>query len=211
MLQAPNLAKLRWLRHGFGLRNSQYPPGITTVRQIHSAQVVDAAGRSGDRIEDGDALISHTAGLAVGVRTADCVPILIADAKLRAIAAIHAGWRGTAGRIVAETLLHMNETFGSRPEDLVAAVGPCIGACCYEVGPDVARQFAAWCPELEQVSSKVRLDLAAMNATELRRRGVIDVWLAGECTFCYPDRYFSFRREKEAAGRMLSFGGIEPA
>ena len=210
MLLAPNLAKLPWLRHGFGLRNSEYPEGITTLRQIHSRVVVDARGRRGDRIEDGDGLISRTPGLTVGIRTADCVPILIADSRLRAVAAVHAGWRGTAAQIVAETLRHMKDAFGSRPGDLIAAVGPCIGACCYEVGPEVARQFAPWCPELEQVSSKVRLDLSAFNARELLRQGVSDVWEAGECTFCLPDRYFSFRREKEAAGRMLSFAGTEP-
>ena len=210
MLLAPNLAKLPWLRHGFGLRNSEYPEGITTLRQIHSRVVVDARGRAGDRIEDGDGLISCTPGLIVGIRTADCVPILIADSRLRAVAAVHAGWRGTATQIVAETLHLMKETFGSRPGDLVAAVGPGIGACCYEVGPEVARQFAPMCPELEHVSSKVRLDLPGLNARELRRQGVSDVWEAAECTFCMPDRYFSFRREKEAAGRMLSFAGTEP-
>lgn len=208
MPQATNLARLGWLQHGFGQRDSACPSQITTLRQIHSAKVVDAAGRRGDRIEEGDALISGTPGLNVGIRTADCVPILIADARLRVVAALHAGWRGTAAGIVAGTLLHMKETFGSQAGDLVAAVGPCIGACCYEVGPEVARQFGRWCPELEQVTSKVKLDLAALHAMELRRLGVTDVWVAGECTFCLAERYYSFRREREEAGRMLSYAGV---
>ena len=208
MLRATNLARLGWLQHGFGQRDSAYPAQITTLRQIHSARVVDAAGRRGDRIDEGDALTSGTPGVNVGIRTADCVPILIADARLRVVAALHAGWRGTVAGIVADTLLHMKETFGSHAGDLVTAVGPCIGACCYEVGPDVARQFGRWCPELEQVASKVKLDLAAVNAMELRRLGVTDVWVAGECTFCLANRYYSFRRVPEDTGRMISYAGV---
>jgi YfiH family protein len=205
MLQAPNLAKLAWLTHGFGQRNTEYPEDITTVKQIHSARVIDACGRHGDRIEEGDALISNTPGLAIGIRTADCVPILLADARLRTIAAIHAGWRGTAAEIVPRTVRQMSDTYGSRPEDLAAAVGPCIGGCCYEVGPEVARQFGKWHPGLEHAETPVRIDLAAINARQLRELGVADIYLAGECTFCLLDRYHSYRRDQDKAGRMLSF------
>ena len=208
MLQAPNLAGLDWLEHGFGLRDSQYPAAITTLRQIHSTGVVDALGRRGDCIEDGDALISSVAGLTVGIRTADCVPILLADSRLRAVASIHAGWRGTAAGIVSAAVRKMQEAFGSCPEDLIAAIGPCIGPCCYEVGADVARQFADWCPEMEQATGAVKLDLPGCNAAQLSQLGVTNIWVAGECTFCVAEKYYSFRRQKEAAGRMLSYAGI---
>jgi YfiH family protein len=209
MLQAPNLARLPWLIHGFGYRDSEYPVEITTLRQIHSARVIDAAGRLGDRIEEGDAMISDTSGLVIGIRTADCVPVLLADVRLRTIAAIHAGWRGTAAQIVPSAIRQMSQVFGTRPEDLVAAVGPCIGRCCYEVGPEVARQFAVWNPEMERAVSPVRLDLPDVNARQLRDSGVSDVFVADECTFCLPQRYHSYRRDKDAAGRLLSFVGVQ--
>lgn len=208
MLQAPNLAALPWLIHGFGWRDSQYPAEITTVRQIHSNRVVDAAGRQGDRIEDGDALISGTPGLVVGVRTADCVPILLADARIRTVAAIHAGWRGTAAEIVPATIRRMQEIFGTHVQDLAGAIGPCIAQCCYEVGPEVGRQFAPWCSEMEHASSPVKLDLAKVNMEQLCRSGVTDIFVSGECTFCRADRHHSWRRDGNAAGRLLSFVGI---
>jgi hypothetical protein len=205
MLQAPNLASLPWLTHGFGWRDSQCPVEITTLKQIHSAKVVDAAGRRGDRIEEGDALISDTPGLAIGVRTADCVPVLLADVRLRTIAAIHAGWRGTAAQIVPSAIRHMGKVFGTRTQDLVAAIGPCIGPCCYDVGPEVARQFVTWIPEMDHAVSPVRLDLPRANAQQLRDAGITDIFVSGECTFCLAERYHSYRRDKEAAGRLLSF------
>jgi hypothetical protein len=208
MLQAPNLANLPWLTHGFGWRDSRYPVEITTLKQIHSAKVIDAAGRRGDRIEEGDALISDAPGLVIGVRTADCVPVLLADVRLRTIAAIHAGWRGTAAQIVPSAIRQMGEAFGTRAEDLVAAIGPCIGPCCYEVGPEVARQFVTWIPEMEHAVSPVRLDLPKANAQQLRDAGVTDIFVSGECTFCLVERYHSYRRDKEAAGRLLSFVGV---
>ncbi|HET9401923.1 MAG TPA: peptidoglycan editing factor PgeF, partial [Candidatus Acidoferrales bacterium] len=90
----------------------------------------------------GDALISATPGLVLGVQTADCVPILLADTRTRAIAAVHAGWRGTLARIVAKTIGRMRMEFGTRAGDVIAAIGPCIAQCSYEVGAEVAREFA---------------------------------------------------------------------
>jgi polyphenol oxidase len=93
-----------------------------------------------------DALAARTPGLLLGVQTADCVPILLADTRNRAVAAIHAGWRGTLARIAVKTLGRMRMEFGTRPRDVVAALGPAIGRCCYQVGSDVARSFAAQFP-----------------------------------------------------------------
>ena len=201
MLNAPNLARLSWLIHGFGERDSLYPSGITTLRQIHSGLVLEAFQPGADRFAEGDALITQQEGTIVGVRTADCVPILIADERNRASAAIHAGWRGTAVRIVENAIGEMRRVYGSRPEDLHAAIGPAIGACCYEVGPDVARQFGM------QTETPVKIDLAAINEKQLAEAGVLDIWQSRQCTFCEAERFFSFRREKDAAGRMLSFIG----
>lgn len=202
MIQAPNL-DFPWLEHGFGLRDSVPPPSLTTVRQIHSAQVIDACGRRGVLIGDGDAIISAEPGIAIGIRTADCVPILIADSRTRAIACVHAGWRGTAANISAATVDQL-KAHGSRPEDLSVAIGPSIGFCCYEVSPDVAQRFGHWQKNVENEPNP-SLDLRAINEIQLRNAGVRQIWKSGECTYCSPQRFFSFRREKENAGRMLSF------
>ncbi len=123
-----------------------------TLRQIHSDIVhrVDSPDRAAGDPPGGDALFTRAPGCLLVIQTADCVPILLADPKQRAIAAIHAGWRGTVRRIAAKTLGRMQMEFGTRPQDVVAALGPSIGRCCYEVGEDVAREFHAQFPEARQ-------------------------------------------------------------
>lgn len=115
-----------------------------TLRQIHSDVVhrVDARTASAEAPQ-GDALITRDFGLLLVVQTADCVPILLADTRKRAVAAIHSGWRGTLRRVAEKALGRMRMEFGTRPEDVIAVVGPSIGRCCYEVGSDVAKEFAA--------------------------------------------------------------------
>ena len=115
---------------------------LVTLRQIHSdiAHVISAPPQT---ILQGDALITATPGLLLGVQTADCIPILLADTRRRAVAAIHAGWRGTLERIAAKTVGRMQMEFSTRPQDLIAAIGPGISRCCYEVGPEVVKEFAA--------------------------------------------------------------------
>jgi len=145
----------------------------------------------------------------VGVKTADCVPILIVDISTPAVAAIHAGWRGSAENIAAAAVRRMAALWKTRPENLRAAIGPSIGVCCYEVGPEVARRFETWIPEMRNPESPVHLDLPAINEAQLRAEGVADIWKSGECTFCTPKKFFSFRREREHAGRMVSFIGLQ--
>ncbi len=202
MITSPNL-DFSWLAHGFGLRDSVPPPDLTTVKQIHSATVLDACGRRGQQIGEGDAIVSSEAGVAIGIRTADCVPILIADSETRVVACIHAGWRGTAANIARQTI-DVLRSGGSQPKNLHVAIGPSIGSCCYEVGPEVAAHFETWCQKAASVE-KPTLDLRAINESQLREAGVLQIWKSQECTFCQPARFFSFRREKERAGRMLSF------
>jgi purine-nucleoside/S-methyl-5'-thioadenosine phosphorylase / adenosine deaminase len=201
MIQAPNFKDLEWLEHGFGLRDSILPPGIRTAKQIHSSIVLDAAEGAGE----GDALISDRAGVTVGVRTADCVPILLVDPSIPAVAAIHAGWRGSAENIASKAVRCLADEWHTLPGNLRAAIGPAIGVCCYEVGLEVAKQFEQWIP----VTENRHLDLPAINERQLRAAGVADIWKSGECTFCAPDRFFSFRREREKAGRMMSFIGLQ--
>ena len=205
-IQAPNLA-FEWLVHGFGERETVIPEGITTVKQIHSSIVIDAEGRDGVSCGEGDALVSGQSGITVGVKTADCVPILIADETNRAVAAIHAGWRGTAGNIVEAAVASLVDRFGSKPKNLHAAIGPSIGGCCYQVSADVAHRFGTWVQEWAEVDTTISIDLPRVNSIQLENCGVESVWMAGLCTRCSAERFWSFRRDGELAGRMISFIG----
>jgi YfiH family protein len=116
-----------------------------TIRQIHSTAVIVAShtGLARQLPPKADGLMTAEPGMLLGVQTADCIPVLVADRKRRAVAAFHAGWRGTVNRIVESGIGRMRMEFGSRPEDLVAAIGPGIGACCYAVGDEVFSNFAS--------------------------------------------------------------------
>src|SRR3984885_8764399 len=121
-----------WLLHGFGKRNSDIPgqfANLAMLKQIHSSACLVAGGRAG-LIGEGDALLEDAAGAVVAVRTADCIPILLIDERRRAVAAVHAGWRGTAAGIAQRALEAMRERFGTDAGDVHAAIGPGIGACC---------------------------------------------------------------------------------
>jgi hypothetical protein len=198
------LDSLPWLVHGFGTRVAHVPAlfgNLATLRQIHSAACVAAAGRGGV-LGEGDALLENTPGSVVAIKTADCLPILLVDDRHRAVAAVHAGWRGTVAGIAQRAVEAMRAQFGSVPEDLRAAIGPGIGECCYEVGPEVAAQFGR--------QGRAHVDLAEANRRRLMDAGVTPerIYASNLCTMCRADEFHSFRRDKEAAGRLFSFAGI---
>src|SRR5690348_5954965 len=200
-----------WLKHGFSTRDSRPPDDITTLKQVHSAEVRNASGLR-DRAAQGDALISNARGTLVGVRTADCVPLLLADHKARAVAAIHAGWRGTAEGIARRAVQRLGEEFGVNPEDVHVAIGPAIRVCCYEVGEDVAARFVPLFPEwnhLEFQGNRRMLDLVEANKRILAMAGVPErqIYDSGLCTFCGADEFYSYRRDPNDPGRMVSFVG----
>jgi YfiH family protein len=205
--RVPELDAFAWLEHGFGTRLADVPalyPNLGLVKQIHSAACVAAEGRSGV-LGQADALLEATPGAVVAVRTADCIPILLADERHRAVAAVHAGWRGTVAGIAGRAVEAMQQRFGTRVADLHAAIGPGIGKCCYEVGPEVAAQFGA--------AGRAHIDLPEANRGQLLAAGIdpARVYVAGLCTMCHSDEFHSFRRDREAAGRMYSFAGVRPA
>jgi YfiH family protein len=192
------LEHLSWIEHGFGTRHAQISQDdFAGVKQIHS-NLVFVADRKG-MCGQGDALVTSQLNLAVAVRTADCYPILLADSRNRAVAAVHAGWRGTITHIIEKAIKKMIAEFGTSPSDVHAAIGPGIGVCCYEVGEEVARQFG--------FNSRTHLDLASENRKQLEAAGVApqNIEALGVCTFCDAERFFSYRREKEKAGRMISY------
>lgn len=196
-----------WQRHGFGTRQAS-PEAEITLKQVHSNRVLNANGwRPQHREREGDALVTEQPGKSIGVRTADCVPMLLLDCKNRAVAAVHAGWRGTAEEIAKATLDRMSEDFGTVASDVYAAIGPCIRECCYEVGAEVAQRFARWFPEWKREQELSRkIDLAGTNQRQLEAAGVSPdrVFDCCLCTACQAGQFFSFRREPENPGRMVS-------
>ena len=149
-------------------------------------------------------------GALVGVRTADCVPILIADVSKRKVAAVHAGWRGTAQATTAKAVGAMAARFGSQARNLQAAIGPAIGDCCYEVGPEVASQFQDLFPEIAGPAERTHLDLPEANRRQLLSAGVPPdrIYLCGLCTACLAEEFFSWRRHRVKHERMVSAIGI---
>jgi len=196
------LDALPWLVHGFGTRQAEVSDDFTLVKQIHSSNCIVAGGRRGN-LGQGDALLENTPGCVVAVKTADCVPILLVDESHRAVAAVHAGWRGTVAQIVRNAIEAMHREYGAEPSGLHAALGPAIGKCCYEVGPEVAAHFGE--------TGRAHVDLIEANRQQLLAAGVAPhrIYASGLCTMCPGDRFHSYRRDKEAAGRQYSFVGVQ--
>jgi polyphenol oxidase len=208
---------------------------LVNVRQIHSdiTRVIreedgPLVGKlqtpEGKAVLEGDGLMTSLPGVMLGVGTADCVPVLVADVKKRAVAAFHAGWRGTVARIVEQGIARMTHEYGSQPQDLVAAIGPSIGACCYAVGEEVRTAFSSQFDYAEDLflsdrraNSSIHVDLWKANQRQLLAAGVepSKITVIGECTACSRDeqgrrRYFSHRAEHGVAGRMLNVVGVVP-
>ncbi|MDW5265004.1 MULTISPECIES: peptidoglycan editing factor PgeF [Acidobacteriaceae] len=201
-----------------------------TLKQVHSALVLPIRKEEdvfegtlqtadGKAVLEGDGAVTDLPGVMLGVQTADCVPVLIADVNKRVVAAIHAGWRGTAARIVEQGCLAMQERYGSRPEELVAAVGPSIGACCYAVGEEVRSGFGAQFEYADALfrtgeTGQMHLDLWEANRRQLLDAGVPaqSITVIGECTACTVSggekKYFSHRAEHGFTGRMMSVIGV---
>jgi YfiH family protein len=187
---------------------------LIKLKQTHSAIVVDIGDTTGagDAIE-GDAAVTSLAGVALGVQTADCVPILIAHAEGRAVAAIHAGWRGAAAHIAEHAVARLVEKFHLEPQSLRAAIGPHIGVCCYEVGEEVAHAMAdPRAVERRAEWPKPHLDLGRANRGQLIAAGIPDgqIETSSLCTKCRSDLFHSFRRDGKRMGYLLSVIGIAP-
>jgi len=225
-LFVPRLMAVPGLVHGFGdARWSEADflafaasRGLHAVvmNQVHSATVhrVDAPPTEKP---DGDALMTNAPGLLLVIRTADCLPVLLVDPENRAVAAVHCGWRGTEKRILEKAVRAMGEAYGSNPEDMLAALGPCIGAACYEVGPEVREGFLkAGFPESVLCGAPGRqgkyiLDLRAANLGLLAALGFQKGRISNPgpaCTHCEP-RLLSYRRNPADPRRMYNFIGFE--
>jgi hypothetical protein len=208
---------------------------LVPLKQFHSA-VVHFFDQAPSGPLRGDASFTNTPGLLLGVQTADCVPILLADPKKRVIAAIHAGWRGALARIAEKTVGEMRMEFGCNPADVLAALGPAIGGCCYEVGTELVTEFTSQFADAENYFDElrtgeepnplqwlnmmppghqpppknVRLDLRKANRAQLLAAGLRDtnIFVSDLCTACHTGLLFSYRQEAASSGRLLAAVGL---
>ncbi len=192
----------------FGIK----PERLVTVTQVHGDAIVkiDDKNCSASRLLEADGMITDEPGIALGVETADCVPVLLFDPVRPAVAAVHAGWRSTVKKIVLKAVLMMKQEFSSEPGSMIAAIGPAIGPECYEVDEPVMEQvrkaFSFWREISEgRREGKWSLDLVKANMLELVDAGLKreNIHALGICTSCRTDMFYSFRAEGRT-GRMLS-------
>ncbi len=181
------------------------PEDFVIPHQVHGDKVayVTAPGQP----EGVDAVFTDKAGLCVCVSTADCIPLLLYDMRHQAVAAIHAGWRGTVARIVRRTLAEMQATLGTCGSDVRAVIGPGISLDAFEVGDEVCDAFQAAGFPMERIAQrreKWHIDLWEANRLQLEEGGVVDIRLAGTCTYSHPDLYYSARRLGIKSGRILN-------
>ncbi len=212
------------LIHGFTARDlgSDYPriarvlgvdeSQFVTVKQIHSNRVVVVSSDHTPTTE-ADALITDQPGFIIGIRTADCVPLLVYDPSKKVVAAIHAGWRGLVAGIIENTLGEMQEKYQSKISDLLVTIGISLCKKCFEVGPEVAAAFRARFGEACDITpgqgDRSHIGLRTQCASVLLSQGVLpqNVELISGCTSCHNDRLFSYRKgDKE--GRQFNFIGI---
>lgn len=222
LIFSKKISAIQNVTHGFGLR------GITATKYLDELGVKDRFIFETDQVHgnavhylmypkkgpvlDGDAYITDRPGIVCFVRSADCVPILIADKNRPAIAAIHAGWKGSALDIVGTTIKAMNEIFGSEPNDLVAAIGPRICGKCYEVGPEVIDAMNALRLDADWRVSERHIDLGNINRALLERAGVKknNIEMIDLCTKC-DGRFASYRRDRSESERQFNFIILNPS
>jgi YfiH family protein len=209
--------------------------GLIPLKQIHSDVIRVFAQPAADPCK-GDSSATNRPGLLLAIQTADCVPLLLVDPKKRAVFVVHAGWRGTLARITQKAVGRMQFEFGSKPADILAAIGPSIGPCCYEVAADFVTKFTAqftdaaeyfdearsgeepnplqWLnmkpPGHQPPPKNVHLDLRKANRSQLMAAGLLakNIYVSGLCTACHTGLLFSHRREGPLSGRLMSAIGL---
>ncbi len=178
------------------------------AKQVHATKVLHCTGNGFVHEQEADVLVTSESNVPLAVRTADCLPILLVDPVAQVIAAVHAGWRGTAAQVAQIAVQTMCE-LGSAPELIVASLGPCIGPCCFEINNDIAAQLEASCGENVVAFSEGKLcaDLSEANKLQLLESGlaVENIEMLEMCTVCHTSpSYFSYRRDLGQTGRQLS-------
>jgi polyphenol oxidase len=206
---AENIAENR-RRFGVALGLGAAP--WATLAQIHSDEIcfIREDSAPAKALPCADAIATRQNCVAIGVQVADCFPIILADPRGGAIAAVHAGWRGTLRRIAAKTVAALAREFTADPANVVAAVGPGIRSCCFEVGAEVAEQFEIEYPGARltrpHAAGKYLLDLGRALAIQLGEIGLRpeNIFDSGACTACNAAEFFSYRRDGQHTGRMMA-------
>ena len=185
---------------------------LSKNKQIHSNIVNKVDKDNIGQIIDGDAIITNEKNVPLLILTADCVPVVLVDKVNKAVGLVHAGWRGTYGKICSETLQSMKENYNTNPEDVVAIIGPSIGKCCYEVSYDLVEKFSALLPNADEKIYEIRdekyyLDLWEINTQILKEFGVLksNIINMNICTSCNCDRFFSYRKHDKTTKRVGTF------
>jgi len=200
------------LAHAFGCR----PENFVAVSQVHGVDLLVIDSPNPDYLHyqrlECDGIVTNQPGVMIAVSVADCVPVLLLDPGRKVAAALHAGWKGTAGNISGKGVEAMVSLFGSDPARILAVVGPAIGPCCYEVDTPVVEslrnqeggyeRFAATAGE-----GKWRLDMPAAISAQLRQAGLPEnnIEISGQCVSCTPELFFSYRRDNGDTGRQMGF------
>jgi len=196
--------------------------GVFCASQVHGDQILTVSAPRGsifwsEEPFQGDGLLTDEKGLYLGILTADCVPLLLLDPSRSVVGAVHAGWRGTTRGIATKAVCGMHHTFGSTVADVLVAIGPAIGPCCYVVGEEVARAFLEMDPATRRFldpagSGRWKMNLAGINRHQLINAGIEEgnVFLCSLCTSCRKDLFFSVRAEGEPTGRQIGLIGLRP-
>ena len=187
---------------------------IVTMKQVHGDRIVGIKDKKLKEAGEADGMVARETGIHLGVLTADCVPILLVSPKQKMVAAVHAGWRGTLAGIAEKIVHQFKDDYRVSADDIEVALGPSIGACCYEVRADVTGPLREKWGKIAAASVQTRdgksfVDLRRLNRGILESAGVPAQQISqiGPCTCCAPDEFFSYRREKKATGRQISFIG----
>ncbi len=201
----------RWTQ-ALGIERSH----LTTAFQVHGNRVIVVGDSDrGRMLGEADGLITNVPGIPLDQRFADCTPILMYDPVQHAVGTAHAGWQGVVARVAEATVQAMQQAYGSDPADMVAAIGPAIGPCCYEIGPEVIEAISASQTYPDRLFSpspnagKAYLNLWEANAQQLRDAGVNQIEVAELCTACHKDIFFSHRGDKGQSGRFGAFIMLE--
>ncbi len=195
-----SLVQQKYLKQATGLDI----PQVFWRKQVHEDGIIVASGVLSDcrKCPDADAFVTNKKGLPMAIRTADCVPVFLYDPLKNVIGLAHAGWKGTKVEIAGKTVKTMLDKFKCQGHDIRAVIGPCIRSCCYQVGEEFRKDFPE---DIAERDGHLYVDVAATNRRQLVNAGVKEEHIldAGICTYCNLD-YFSFRRDAEKSGRMIS-------
>lgn len=186
---------------------------LVTVNQVHGNSVlfVDSRDQGQHGPVEADAIVTGLPGVPIGIMTADCLPVLFYDPAHNAIGAAHAGWKGTAAKVSVKTIEAMRERFGSDAKNMIAALGPYIGPCCYSIKENVEAEFKSTfggdINYIQRIAGELRLDIGLANVRQIISAGVPkgNISMQAACTSCNNNLFFSYRKDGKRTGRQLSF------